>query len=478
MVAIGMILPLRQFRGKLFLLCAGMVLFARPVYCLDLAESMQLAKENDPRWSRLEATYMASGEKASQVRGATRPELGFRAGYALQNYKSETAGIRVGDSPLAQTIVEFFFPDLGKPVNETFTSQSWGVFARYGLWNRDVWQRAKGAKFFESQAEAEYRAGKQSLLMEVAQTYFSALSALIDQNFATAELRASGAQREQVRHRYEQGLVKDTDVYAMDAAFDQSGSNLRLAKGKLNIARGRLGALVGNEVSKISVMADDVQIDEVEPSDVRHWTKMAEEMSPALQARLFAANAARKEYQARKAAHHPKVDLVARYDDIVNKGGSGFTPAAQQASVGVEVSMPIYSGGRIAAAAREAAHRWTEAKDLAREERIRVRREAQEQFETVNLSAQSVMFRKKVITTRTKAVDQAESDFKEGLGSFSQYVEAIRMSVAAQREYEAARIDYILELLRFRMAVGTLQEQDIEDVDRWLVDTTGGNRAD
>ena len=41
---------------------------------------------------------------------------------------------------------------------------------------------------------------------------------------------------------------------------------------------------------------------------------------------------------------------------------------------------------------------------------------------------------------------------------------------AAITNYEQSRYDYILNVLRLRQAAGTLQIQDLEDIDEWLIE--------
>ena len=292
---------------------------------------------------------------------------------------------------------------------------------------------------------------------------------MIDKNFALAEMRASGAQREQIQLGYEEGVSKQVEVLNAETAFDSSKSNLRLAEGKAAIADGRLGSLIGRDVDKLAVMRDDLVVEAAYGDDVTPWLEKAEQQNPTLRARQMAAESARKEYQARKAAHWPKVDLVARYDDYTTTGGRGFTPGAEQTSIGIELNVPIYQGGRVQSAAREAAHRWVEAKDLYKEERIRVQREVKERFAMLNLSVDTVAYREKVIATQQQLVDKAEADYQAGTGSFRQIIESMRLLVAAKKEYESARIDYILERVRFGQAVGQLDDGEVVEVNEWLV---------
>ena len=41
---------------------------------------------------------------------------------------------------------------------------------------------------------------------------------------------------------------------------------------------------------------------------------------------------------------------------------------------------------------------------------------------------------------------------------------------AAITNYEQARYDYILNTLRLKQAAGTLQVQDLEEIDQWLIE--------
>lgn len=444
---------------------------------VDLLEAVEDARRHDPRWGRIDAAYKAAGERTRQAEAVLWPEIGLQAGHYIQRYQAERAPLDI-DNPLIKRIVDFLFPDLTQPIDDTFRATRWGINASYGLFDPVGWLRMAGARVAESQVEAEYRAAQQGLLMEVGESYFGALKAVVEHNFLTADLRATGARREQVQARYEAGLSTEGQVYAAEAAFDETETALLVAKSNLDLARGRLAAVTGSEVGTLAGMVTEFPTDPPSPVNVKHWIRLAEEKSPDLQAKLLAAEAARKEYEARKAVHYPTVDLVASYDDYTTSGGQGFTPAAEQATVGIELKIPLYQGGRIQAGAREGAHRWQEAKEVANEERVRVRRNAEEEYQLVELQSKRVEIRRRAVENRINAVDSAEANYASGAGTVFEYIDALRASVAARRDYELARVDYILHVLRLNKAVGSLSETEMSAINDWLAqdapdDTSG-----
>jgi outer membrane protein len=75
--------------------------------------------------------------------------------------------------------------------------------------------------------------------------------------------------------------------------------------------------------------------------------------------------------------------------------------------------------------------------------------------------------RQAVISTRT-ALEAAQTGFEVGTRTIVQVLDSQREHLRAQRNHARARYDYLLNTLRLKQAAGTLSEQDIVAINRWL----------
>jgi outer membrane protein len=81
------------------------------------------------------------------------------------------------------------------------------------LYNSNISSRHSQNKAFVQQADADFQAAEQDLIVRVARQYFRVLGAQDNLEFSKAEKNANERQLEQTKQRFEVGLVVIIDVY-------------------------------------------------------------------------------------------------------------------------------------------------------------------------------------------------------------------------------------------------------------------------
>ena len=187
---------------------------------------------------------------------------------------------------------------------------------------------------------------------------------------------------------------------------------------------------------------------------------------------------ARDEIAFRRNGHYPTLELVANTgetDSEVKYSAAGITQPTSDFtrtndSIGIQFSMPLFAGGGTSSRVREAVylHR------ASREQLQRVTRETERQSRDAYLGVLAEESRVKalqqaVASSRT-ALEATQAGFDVGTRTIVDVLNSQFALYAAITNYERSRYDYILNALRLKQAAGTLQVQDLEEIDQYLVE--------
>ena len=442
-------------------------------HATSLLEVYQQALQSDPRIHEAEARRLAALEAEPQARGLLLPQIGFSGDWT----KTESSGTSIFDSGSG----------LPTPVGTDVESETtqWQFNLRQTLFRWDQIVGLRRADKMVAKAEADREAAQQDLIVRVTQRYFDVLAAEDRLTSIHANRTAIARQLEQAKQRFDVGLIAITAVQESQAAFDQAVASEIGAKRSLATAREFLREITGEYVTSLSAPGEDFPLQNPDPADEASWIDIALSQNLALVASRLDEKLARDEISLRRNGHYPTIDLVASSgqqdivaervtDDIFNPGGprisSNPDSDGTRDSIGIQISVPLFSGGGTNSRVREAVylHR------ASREQLRRVTRETERQTRDAYLGVLSEISRVKAlqqaVASSTTALEATQAGFDVGTRTIVDVLDSQFALYVAITNFYQARYDYILNAMRLRQAAGTLQVQDLEGLDRWLAD--------
>jgi len=420
---------------------AGIIatLGASPALAEDLLQVYQHALDSDPILKAAVATRDAALEAKPQARSLLLPNVGV----TLEQGRS--------------------FDLAGIPHTSAYNSHTYAIGLQQPIYNRGSQVQQRLADVAIGRAEVELLSAENETIPRVAQGYFGALAALDNLSFATAEKNAFARQLEQVNRRFEVGLATITDVYDAQARFDGAVSQEIDAINTLANARELLRQLTGQEYAQLNALSERMPLALPEPQDPGVWVTMALESNLRLRAARFGVDQARENIQLQKAGHYPVVNLNA---SRANAGGlSGETSGSQ---IGVELAIPLYTGGAVSSRAREAAYQYEASRQTLenlQRELIRTVRNAYRGQETA--ISQIRALNQARVSTRS-ALEANQAGYEVGTRTIVDVLDAERNVYRAERDYAAARYAYVVNYLTLRQAAGQLGEPDLVKLNDWL----------
>jgi outer membrane protein len=453
----------------------GLAILPAAANAASLLEIYQQALQSDPQIHEAEARRLAALEAKPQARGAYLPQLSLTGDYSMTERSGPT----------------FFQPDLESDrVQADLTSErdemDFGLVLQQTIFRWDKVVNLKRADKLVAKAEAVREAAQQDLVIRVAQRYFDVLAAEDRLTSIHADRTAIARQLEQAKQRFEVGLIAITDVQESQAAYDQSVADEIGAKRQLATAREFLREITGEYVTQLSAPKDDMPLRRPEKSE-REWVDMSLQQNLNLVASRLDEKLARDEISFRKNGHYPSLELLVRTNELDTDSDSTydyidpntlqptsvtFSDSISTSTEGIflQFNMPLFAGGSTSSRVREAVylHR------ASREQLQRVTRETERQSRDAYLGVLAEESRvkalKQAVASSQTALEATQAGFDVGTRTIVDVLNSQFALYAAKTNYQRSRYDYILNALRLKQAAGTLQVQDLEQIDQWLVE--------
>lgn len=439
----------------------------------NLADVYQAAVENDPMMRAAEAEYRSQFENKNIARGALLPQLSLDASYGYADQDTEVK--KPSDE---------FNKAMGTK-NTYGTQWSVGLTLTQQLLNINSWYNFKSGKELSKQAEIKFIDNQQDLINRTVQAYFEVLRAHSNLSSSIAEEKAMKQQLDQMQQRFDVGLVAITDVNEAQAAYDMANVGLIANQGNLQIAYQALSVLTGKTYDTIDILAEDFPVVSPEPADMQEWVNKSLQNNPKILLAESGVSAAEYQAKAAKASHYPVLALQGKISTSATKGKQEYGSDAvtnlgiekkskseieqDNWSVGLGLSMPLYSGGAVGAKRRQAYAQYDMAKEnTVGTERV-VTQQTRSQFIAALTTMQTVSARKQAIVSAESALDAIQSGYDVGTRNIVDVLNAQRNLFAAQRDYHNARYDYINSMIELKYLAGILSPEDINHLSEWLV---------
>ncbi|UYP29971.1 TolC family outer membrane protein [Pseudomonas sp. Z8(2022)] len=419
----------------------------------DLVTVYQEAARNNADIAAARADYQARREVVPQARAGLLPNLSAGATYGDTRTEVDSPSVTVSRSGLV------YQANLSQP-----------------LFRADRWFQLQAAEATSEQAALELSATEQNLILQSAETYFAVLRAQDNLASTKAEEAAFKRQLDQANERFDVGLSDKTDVLEAQAGFDTARANRLLAERAVDDAFEALVALTNRDYVAVEGIVHTLPVLAPTPNDAKSWVDTAAAQNLNLQASLYAVNAAEENLRQRKAGHAPTLDAVASYqkgdNDSLgftnNNGLPGYSGDVSQRSIGLQLNIPLYSGGLTSSQVREAYQRLGQTEQLRESLRRQVVQNTRNLFRAVNTDVETVQARRQSIISNQSALEATEIGYQVGTRNIVDVLDAQRQLYSAVRNYNDARYDYILNNLRLKQAAGTLSPADLEALGSFL----------
>ena len=315
------------------------------VFAVDLVSTYQQALVYNADYLKAIASNEAGQEQKNIARAALLPQISANGSLAENYFNSG------GNSALYHQVT------LGGQLNQVVFD-----FSKYSTYSK--------GKFATELSNLQFADAKQQLLVTVAQAYFDVLYAKDALVSIQKTKEALEKQMNQARKSFEVGTVTIADVNDAQAAFDSSSAQEIQATNDLIYKKNIFRNLTGLDPEQIQPLKDEINLAVPVPMSPDKWSTIAESANLNIKVAHKQVLMADQDVNIAISGHLPSLNLVGNYqnqgttnidstsgntnssDDGSNVPGTPLS-SYSVGSLGLQLNIPIYSGGGVNAQVRQ-----------------------------------------------------------------------------------------------------------------------------
>ena len=434
-------------------LCA---IFASSAGAEDLLQLYREARQKDPSLLSAKAGWEATQERIPQARAGLLPQvsLGGGASYTVSDITTE------GTSGFNKTT----------QVNSNVALNA-SVSASQPLYRRQNVIVLDQARVQVSQSTWVLQSADQDLAIRLAQAYFDVLLAQDTYAFVGSQKAATSESLAQAKRNFEVGTATITDTNEAQARYDQIVALEISAFNDIEIKRRAIEVIIGRTAPPLRPLAANPVLQTPSPDNLDAWSTRAEQGNLSIRISHAALDIATLEVDRTRAAREPVVDLTGSFGRQETNGISSAYPglSLRQGVVGVQLSMPLYTGGLIESRVREALAVLERARQDLEAARRNAAQSARTSYLNVSNGIAQVKALEQAVTSANVALDSSKLGMEVGVRTNVDLLNAQQQVFSARRDLARARYDVITNTLRLKAATGALTDVDLEQVNRALL---------
>ncbi|MBT0570979.1 TolC family outer membrane protein [Curvibacter sp. CHRR-16] len=426
----------RTNRLTMLAIASALTCLATSASAHSLGDLLQAARQYDATYLGAQQQYQANLAKAEQSKSLLLPTVGLSASSTRTSTQSDPG------------------------VNEyAYNTNSATVSASQPLYNPSNKASYDQAKIQLISSQAQLNAAEQDLIVRVAQAYFDALASQDSLSYVQAQKKAVAEQLASAKRNFEVGTATITDSKEAQSRYDLVVAQELAAQNDLEIKTLALRQLVGIADAQPDPISNTLPTAE---GDMQAWIDKAMQQHPTLQQLQIAEQVAKLETEKARAGHKPTVSLTGSYtmadavDGTSSKSFGGTTVHNKNASIGVSVSIPLYSGGSTQNRIKET----LALEDKAHDDVLAAQRSISQNVRSAYLGLTSGLSQVKAEASSQSSLESNQVGYRVGVRINIDVLNAQSQLYSTKSSLAQARYNVLMTSLKLKQAVGVLTTED------------------
>ena len=352
-------------------------------------------------------------------------------------------------------------------LRQDFDGNRYSIQLTQTLFDWQAFAARKRAYLKEDIAEIEYYGELASLLTDVSEKYFNALEAQDSLSSIAGELSAIENQAQQIEQLYSMELAQITDLYQARATLAQIQSQQIQMQSQLAQEYDALLAISGLNAQDLYVLDPAVNIPKID-ENLHYWIDSAASYNHLIQSKKLAVQESTQAIAQEKGGFLPKVSLIIQRQDSDVGFDNRPLDRSENTFFGVDVSIPLYSGGGNLARVREAQSMEIIAVSELNQAELEVNQRVRSAYLQAESSEVIIAAAQKLVESTSLNATAMQRGFDLGTVTSVEVLTALRDQYRAERELQQVRYAYIKSMLLLKKEAGTLSSADLLEVSGWL----------
>ncbi len=312
-------------------------------------------------------------------------------------------------------------------------------------------------------ADEQFRGRSQELAVRLFAAYSETLFAREQVVLAEAQRRALETQLAFNQRAFEEGEGTRTDLLETRARLSLTRAEEIAASDRAAAARRTLEAMLGQalEDRELAAPIERFPALRLQPATFEGWRQVALQRSAELGAQRYALEAAAYEVERNRAGHLPRLSLYASSSKTHSASESTYEQKYDTDSVGLRLSLPLFEGGRVSAATRQAGDKYAQAQAELDAQVASVINDLHSQFDLTASSLAKVRAYEMAVAAAREQVTATRRSVAGGERVNRDVLDAEQQFYGARRDLAEARYAYLNAWLRLRQLAGVLEDRDL-----------------
>jgi protease secretion system outer membrane protein len=429
--------------SRMHLACAGVISFfafgLAPAWSMDLLQAYTAAQQQDASILASRAVAEAGREKLPQALSQLLPVVSLSLN-RNKNQLSSTTPNYLGVEQTADT---------------NYASSNQTLSLRQPLFRSFGFSQYRQAALQVKEVEAVLREDEQSLAARVAAVYFDAVLAQEQLAIVITQKNANTTYLDAARKRMSAGQGTRTDADEAQARLHMIKAQEIEARQNVIFTLRQLKALVAQSVDKLATLrVAKLKLQAPQPDNLENWIEKAELNNPQFQSLKAKVEVARFEVDRARSGHHPTVDAVAQWSRSESENVTNTSSRYTNAAVGLYLNMPLFAGGAVNSAVRQALASLQFAEQSLELGRRDLGARVHKEFRGVTESMAKIQALEDAVLSADQVVLSNQKSLQAGIRTLIDVLNAEQQRIVTLRELSQARYTYLASQVRLLALVG------------------------
>jgi outer membrane protein len=432
------------------------LLFAK-VQAFNLIDAYQSALSYNAEYLKAIAQNQAGQENVVQGRAQLLPQLSA-TGAMNENYLNTSGMAMYYHQPTASAQLQQVVFDFNK-------------FSQYTK-----------SKYATELANLQFENARQQLILNVAQAYFDVLYATDTLNAITMTKSALLAQEKQAKQAFDVGTVTIADFNDAQSAYDSAVAQEIQAENDLINKKNIFRNLTGLDPDTIQPLVDKINLVSPKPGNAEDWANLAKVGNMNIKIANKQVEMSEQDIKIAKAGHLPSISAVGSYQyqgvsnvdsanavaqSIISQSsdvpGSPLS-AYSSAAVGLQINIPLYSGGGISSQVRQAISNY----EASRQQLTSVKRQTDQSIKNaywqVENGVSMVKAQAQALKSAQVKLNSDKMGYQVGIRNSVDLVNSQRNYFQTLQSYNNSRYQYLNYRLQLKYLSGQLDQDFLKAI--------------
>ena len=429
---------------------------------IDLISLYQEALRNDSLLSSARFQNQAAQELVKQGRSLFLPSITMNASFDKKNNERKFLTSSLPSNDLLS----------GRKTN--YEAYDYGVIVKQPLFDYSAYSEYKKIITQISLSDKQLIKAQQDLIFRISKAFFETLLAKNKVDLFQYQRASIQEQLLKAEAQFEAGLISVTDINEAKTKKALIEAQQLSAIQKLKIKKREIQIITGKLPGRLTPLNPIITFTEID-NLADDWISIAQENNLELQIKKDEIRIAEREIDSRRSGHFPTIDAIASRSRNWDKGGYPYGATKNEGirsysdTIGVEITIPIFSGGMTSSKVREAVLLKSKLEEDVEYLRRGIELKVRDYYLSLQTNFSEISAYQQAMDAAALQLESTQLGFQEGLRNSVEVLDSQQILFNAKLNVLESRYNYLMNFINLKLSVGMLSISDLDEINQYLM---------